>query len=237
MMIDKENLTQISKIINYEFKDPDLLELALTHKSYANEMTLMDVYGNERLEFMGDAVLGSVISHIMMERYAEFSEGDLSKMRAAVVNKHALASILKNLGISKYIFLGKGEEECNGREKVSILANVYEALIASVYYDGGYDSAFKMIQLHFEKILKTVEKDGGYSPDYKSRLQEYCQQNLQTLPKYIIQSEDGPDHIKLFESIVIIDKIKYETGIGKNKKSAEQEAAMKTLNRLLEESK
>ncbi len=236
-MINNEKIKQISKIINYKFKNIDLLELALTHKSFANEMCLTEIYGNERLEFIGDAVLGTVISHIIMERYPECSEGDLSKMRAAVVNKHALSDILKNLGLSGYILLGKGEEECNGREKESILANVYEALIASVYYDGGYDSAFKMIEIHFKEILETVEPDAGYARDYKSRLQEYCQQKHNTLPKYIIESEEGPDHIKLFESVVLIDKEKYEKGRGKNKKAAEQEAAMKTLSKLLKESK
>lgn len=236
-MINKENIKEINTKLNYDFNDPELLKLALTHKSYANEMSLMDVYGNERLEFMGDAVLGSVISHIVMDRYPEFSEGDLSKMRAAVVNKDALASIFKSLEISSYIFLGKGEEEGGGREKGSILANVYEALIAAVYYDGGYESAFKMIAIHFGSVLESAEKDGGYMSDYKSRLQEFCQKNLNLLPTYLIESEDGPDHIKLFESVVLIDNRKYETGTGKNKKAAEQEAAMKTLNRLIKETK
>ena len=125
-MLDREVINEINKIIEYDFKDPGILELALTHKSYANEMALKNIYGNERLEFMGDAVLGAVISHIIMKRYEVFSEGDLSKMRAAVVNKEALAGILKKLRINRFIILGKGEQENNGREKDSILANVYE---------------------------------------------------------------------------------------------------------------
>jgi len=236
-MIDREILNKINKIIKYDFKDPGILDLALTHKSYANEMSLKNIYGNERLEFMGDAVLGAVISHIIMEKHEDFSEGDLSKMRAAVVNKEALAGILKKLGIKRFIILGKGEQENNGREKDSILANVYESIIAAVYFDGGYNSIFNMISAHFEEVLNNAEQDGGYINDYKSRLQEYCQKNLNILPKYIIESEEGPDHIKQFESVVIIDNMKYEKGIGKNKKSAEQEAARKTLNRLLKEAK
>ena len=236
-MIDREIINEINKIIEYDFKDPGILELALTHKSYTNEMALKNIYGNERLEFMGDAVLGAVISHIIMERYEDFSEGDLSKMRAAVVNKEALAGILKKLGINRFIILGKGEQENNGREKDSILANVYESIIAAVYFDGGYNSIFNMISSHFEEVLNDAEQDGGYANDYKSRLQEYCQKNINTLPKYIIESEEGPDHIKQFESVVIINNIKYEKGIGRNKKSAEQEAALKTLNRLLKEFK
>jgi len=236
-MIDSETINEINKIIKYDFKDPGILELALTHKSYANEMSLKNIYGNERLEFMGDAVLGAVISHIIMEKHEDFSEGDLSKMRAAVVNKEALADILKKLGINRYIILGKGEQENNGREKDSILANVYESIIAAVYFDGGYNSIFNMISAHFEEALNNAEQDGGYTNDYKSRLQEYCQKKLNILPKYIIESEEGPDHIKQFESVVIINNMKYEKGIGKNKKSAEQEAARKTLNRLLKEEK
>src|SRR5210317_1333247 len=117
IMIDREIIKVINRILDYEFKNPALLELALTHKSYANEMASKNIYGNERLEFMGDAVLGAVISHIIMKRYEVFSEGDLSKMRAAVVNKEALAGILKKLGINRFIILGIGEQENNGREK------------------------------------------------------------------------------------------------------------------------
>lgn len=236
-MLDTGTIKEINNIIEYDFKDPGILELALMHKSYANEKVLKNIYGNERLEFMGDAVLGMVISHILMERHPDFSEGDLSKMRAFIVNKETLAGILKKLGISRYIILGKGEQENCGREKVSIMANVYEAIIAAVYFDGGYKSVFNMVYAHFEAVLDSAEKGVGNSNDYKSRLQEYCQQNLNTLPKYNIESEEGPDHIKKFESVVIIENIKYEKGMGNNKKSAEQEAARKTLNRLLKESK
>ncbi len=234
-MIDREINKIINRILDYEFKNPALLELALTHKSYANEMELKNIYGNERLEFMGDAVLGAVISHIIIERYEDFSEGELSKMRASVVNKESLAGLLKKLGINRFIILGKGEQQNNGRGKDSILANVYESIIAAVYFDGGYDSAYNMISAHFKETFNNAEQDGCYINDYKSRLQEYCQKNMNTLPEYNIESEEGPDHIKQFESVVIINNIKYEKGIGKNKKSAEQEAAMKTLNRLLKE--
>ena len=113
-MLDTEIIYEINKIIGYEFKDPNILELALTHKSYSNEMVLKDIYGNERLEFMGDAVLGMVISHLIMDRYENFSEGDLSKKRASLVNKKVLAGILKKLRINRFIILSKGEQENNG---------------------------------------------------------------------------------------------------------------------------
>jgi len=231
------DLHHIHHRLGYTFQNNRLLELALTHKSYANELCLDNEYGNERLEFMGDAVLGTVISHIIMEKHPDYSEGELSKMRASVVNKRTLADILKQLNISRYIFLGKGEEECSGRQKASILANVYEAVIAAVYFDGGYESAFKMIQEHFKNVLAAAEKEGALRHDYKSQLQEYCQKYLNTLPKYIIENEAGPDHIKIFESSVYINNIRYERGSGTNKKSAEQEAARKTLTGLFKEIK
>lgn len=236
-MLCKNTLDEITGKIGYKFKDSELLELALTHKSYSNEMNSKNIYGNERLEFLGDAVLDAVISHILMEKHEAFSEGALSKMRASVVNKDALANIMKCLDMTGYIILGKGEEEGGGRDKASILANVYEALIAAVYYDGGYSGVFNMIRNHFTEALKSAEESGGGEKDFKSRLQEYCQKNLNTLPKYIIESEEGPDHVKQFESAVMINKTRYETGTGKNKKAAEQNAAMKTLNRLLKDIK
>ncbi len=114
-MSDIETIKEINKIIGYDFQDPNMLELALTHKSYSNEIASENIYGNERLEFLGDAVLGMVISHIIMERHEDFSEGDLSKMRAVLVNKETLAGILKQLGVNRYIILGKGEQENHGR--------------------------------------------------------------------------------------------------------------------------
>lgn len=228
---------RINQQLGYCFQDKSLIELALTHKSYANELSLENEYGNERLEFMGDAVLGTVISHIIMKKHPDYSEGELSKLRAAVVNKEALAGILKQLDLGRHILLGKGEEECSGHEKASILANVYEAIIAAVYFDGGYEPVFKMIQTHFKDVLATVEKNGILLNDYKSQLQEYCQKHLNTLPKYIVENEEGPDHIKIFESSVYIRDVRYESGTGRNKKSAEQKAAQKTLTRLLKDIK
>lgn len=229
---EKHNLEELQREIGYHFKDAVLLQEALTHKSFANEMNLMNCFGNERLEFMGDAVLELVISHILMERFKDFSEGKLSKMRAAIVNKNEISTLARKLGIGKYILLSRGEEDSMGREKKSILANVYEAVVAAVYYDGGYEEVFKMIKNHFSININEVA-DKGFFRDYKSRLQEYAQSTFNAVPKYVILTEEGPDHIKIFESQVVIDNISYEKGLGKNKKAAEQEAAKRTLEKLL----
>jgi len=224
------DLLQIN--IGYTFKDSALLKQALTHKSYANEMQLDNPFGNERLEFLGDAVIELSISHILMERFHDCAEGKLSNMRAAIVNEAELSSLARKFNVGRYILLSRGEDESEGRMKKSILANVYEAIIAAVYYDGGYNSAFALIEKHFSNLLAEVA-DKGFYRDYKSRLQEYAQKMFNTIPKYIIVTEEGPDHIKFFESQVVINDTYYEKGRGRNKKTAEQEAAEKTLRTLL----
>jgi ribonuclease III len=225
------NLEEIQQRIGYWFQNRSLLEDALTHKSFANEMNLENCFGNERLEFLGDAVLELVISHILMERFHDCSEGKLSKMRAAIVNKDELAALARRFDMGSYIRLSRGEEESRGREKKSILANAYEAVIAAVYYDGGYAQAFKMISQHFASLLEDVAAKGFFR-DYKSRLQEYAQKAFNAIPEYTIVTEEGPDHIKHFETQVIINDVVYARGQGRNKKAAEQEAARLALERL-----
>lgn len=220
--------------IGYHFNDLGLLEKALIHKSYANEQKLPNKFGNERLEFLGDAVLELIIRHILLQRFPDFSEGRLSNVRAAVVNEESLSSLARGLGIGDYILLGRGEVENKGREKKSILSNVYEAIIAAVYLDGGYPSACELVKRHFAALIDDVAPLGFYR-DYKSRLQEYCQKRFNTLPRYFIITEEGPDHIKTYVSQVFINDIPYGKGSGRNKKAAEQEAAQQTLHDLLRE--
>ncbi len=234
MATDNNRLAELQQVLGYCFSDTNLLREALTHKSFANEKQLENCYGNERLEFLGDAVLQLAISHILMQCCRDCSEGDLSKMRAAIVNTEELSSLARTFNIGKYILLSRGEEENRGREKKSILTNVYESLVAAVYCDGGYTAVFTMIENHFaERIREVSEK--GFLKDYKSRLQEYAQSRYNEIPTYIIITEEGPDHIKVFESQVFINDVPYEKGRGSNKKSAEQEAARRTLQKLLEE--
>ena len=227
------NFEHIQNTLGYRFKDIRLLHSALIHKSYAHEMHLEQPYGNERLEYLGDAVLELVVSHILMERCRNCSEGMLSKMRAAVVNTGELAARAEQLELGDALYLGRGEEEGRGRHKRSILANAYEAVVAAVYYDGGYEAAFRMIELHFEGIISEVMRTGFFN-DYKSRLQEYCQRTYNAVPHYMLLNAEGPDHVKHFETQVVIDNTAYATGHGRSKKSAEQEAARKTLLQLTE---
>jgi ribonuclease III len=227
--LGETDMQRLQDAIGYQFKNKYLLQESLTHKSYANEMHLENSYGNERLEFIGDAILGLIVSHILMDRAKDCSEGRLSNMRAAIVNENVLSGLARSFSIGSCILLSKGENECRGREKKSILANVYEALIAAIYYDSDFTTVFNLIEKHCASLMdEVVEK--GYFRDFKSRLQEYAQRSLNAVPRYVVTMEDGPDHGKLFESQVIIGDCAYEKGQGGNKKASEQDAAEKTLH-------
>ena len=225
------SLAELQAALNYHFKDISLLREALTHKSFAHEQPCRSGLGNERLEFLGDAVLELSITHILMECFPDYSEGTLTKLRAGIVNKEGVAAVARALNLGRYILLGRGEEGSRGRVKNSILANTYEALIAAVYYDGGYERVFKLIENHFSQLIHEAEEK-GVSRDYKTRLQEYSQSALGSVPEYVIVREEGPDHEKIFEVYVTINSVRYETGRGRNKKAAEQEAARRTLDKL-----
>jgi len=179
------SLEGLQKIIEYDFKESAFLRQALSHKSYTNEMAGEDSNGNERLEFLGDAVLELVITHLLMERFPDYPEGRLSRLRAAIVNKESIASIAAEFNLGQYVLLGRGEEGSMGRAKKSILANVYEAILAAVYYDGGYHAAFALIEKHFARLIVEAH-DTGILKDYKSRLQEYGQSALGGVPAYEI---------------------------------------------------
>jgi len=224
-------LEALQQRIGYRFRDNALLQLALIHKSYANEQQLEQHCGNERLEFLGDAVIELVISHILMEQSPGSSEGHLSKMRASIVNTDSLSAISRSYALNDCLQLSRGEEENQGREKKSILANAYEALAAAVYLDGGYEAVFSMINDHFKTLIDEAARR-GYSRDYKSRLQELVQKLFNATPVYEIISEQGPDHVKTFEAQVIINEQRYGTGHGGNKKTAEQQAARQALKQL-----
>jgi len=225
------SIEALQKRIGYSFRDTSLLNLALLHKSYANEQQLVQHCGNERLEFLGDAVIELVVSHILMEQEQDSTEGRLSKMRASIVNTESLAEISRRYGLNDCLLLSRGEQENNGREKKSILANAYEALAAAVYLDGGFESVFGMISDHFKPLIGEAAAR-GFIRDYKSRLQEQAQKLFNAMPMYEIISETGPDHFKTFGAQVIINGQRYGTGHGGNKKKAEQQAARRTLKTL-----
>ena len=211
----------------YVFRDPSLCESALTHKSWMNESQETARTDNERLEFLGDAVLSLVTSDLLMRRFPEQPEGDLSKARAAIVNESGLARVAEMLLLGQWIFLGRGEEQAGGRQKRSLLANAFEALMGAVYLDGGFSAAFEVTERLFTPII--AELPLAASKDYKSRLQELSQARLQMAPLYTVLSEQGPDHAKTFEVAILIGDKEYGRAYGRSKKEAQQHAAERAL--------
>lgn len=224
----------IEKKLGYQFQSKVLLEEALRHSSFVNEQPQSDLRDNERFEFLGDAVLNLVIGHILMERYSHLNEGDLSRIRANLVNETQLALMARSIDLGACLQLGKGEMQTKGKEKNSILAGAFEALMAAVYLDGGFKVAFKTIENNFVPFLDKMPS-GIDNSDYKSRLQERVQEKHGDIPSYQIVHEDGPDHDKTFWVSVKVFDIETE-GTGKSKKTAEQEAARKALEILNKES-
>jgi ribonuclease III len=221
-------LKALQKKIHYRFKSLDLLDRGLRHKSFVHEELEAGGQDNERLEFLGDAVLDLVISHLIMERHPDDPEGVLSRLRAAVVNQARLAKIARELALGEYLLLGKGEEMTGGREKSSILAASLEALLAAVYLDGGYKKAFGVISQLFSSHLEMAAHE-GFSQDCKTKLQEVSQETLKATPRYLLVKEFGPDHDKVFGVKVLIQEKVAGVGAGKSKKEAEQRAAKRTL--------
>ena len=211
----------------YVFRDASLCETALTHKSWMNESQETERSDNERLEFLGDAVLALVTSDLLMRRFPQQPEGDLSKARAAIVNEAGLARVAEILALGQWIFLGRGEEQAGGRLKRSLLANAFEALIGAIYLDGGFTAAFEVIERLFAPII--AEVPSAASKDYKSRLQEIAQARLQMAPSYTVLSEQGPDHAKTFEVAIWIGEKEYGRAFGRSKKEAQQNAAERAL--------
>jgi ribonuclease-3 len=213
--------------LGHVFKDRSLCESALTHKSWMNETHQKDRSNNERLEFLGDAVLSLVISDLLMRRFPDQSEGELSKARAAIVNELGLALVAEPLALGQWIFLGKGEEQAGGRQKRSLLANALEALLGAVYLDGGFDAAYRGIKNLFTGAIEELPYTSVR--DFKSRLQEVAQANLQLAPTYVVLSEQGPDHAKIFEVAIRIGEREYAKASGRSKKEAQQNAAEAAL--------
>jgi len=224
----------IERRLEYEFKDKNLLQEALRHSSYVNEIADPHLRDNERLEFLGDAVLNLIVSHILMRCYPDLKEGELSRHRANLVNEFRLAKTARSVNLGAYISLGKGEIQTQGREKNSILADTFEALTAGIYLDGGFEAAYEIIE---KKFLPLIDQLDAFAPncDYKSRLQERLQIGRGAIPDYRIVREDGPDHDKTFWVSLKVFDIESQ-GRGKSKKAAEQDAARKALELLEKES-
>jgi ribonuclease-3 len=211
------------------FKNPELLVLALTHKSYSRENPDRVHGDNERLEFLGDTVLNFIISEALFLKNEGLNEGGLSKRRAAVVSRPALASVAKKIGLGDFMLFGIGEEKCLGKEKPSLLGNALEAVIGAIYLDRGFRTVRKFVLDLFSDMIAEIA-----SPllDYKSQLQELSQKDFTALPAYHRVEESGPEHQRQFEMEVKIRGVSYGRGFGKSKKAAEQESAFYALQRL-----
>ena len=223
MPIDKQALKECQQALGYDFKDPSLLALSLTHASRKTQ----EIPSNERLEFLGDAVLGLVISEYLFEVQPDLTEGDMTKIRSVVVSRPAIAAESERLGLWRFLSVGKGMAALE-ELPVSLLANVFEAVISAIYIDGGLQAARDFVLHNLRSQIELVERN-GHRKNYKSMLQEFSQRELGSLPVYRVLKEEGPDHMKKFLVVAVINDRKYESAWGPSKKEAEQNAAMATL--------
>jgi ribonuclease III len=223
-----KNTESLCTLLGYSFKDYELLLQAFRHPSYVYEKEDPSISDNQRLEFLGDAVINLAISHLLMECFHEMKEGDLSKHRAFLVSETALYRIARMLDLGDCLLLGRGEERTNGKEKPSILADAFEALIGAIYLDGGFPSASLVITRLFESMVEEIG-NGELSVDFKTELQELSQKVFQTIPDYRLVNDTGPDHDKTFFVEVSIRGGLLGKGMGKSKKEAEQNAAKEAL--------
>lgn len=218
---------RLETVLGHSFAQSALCEASLTHKSWINEKHEPGRTDNERLEFLGDAVLALMVSDLLMRHFPDRSEGELSKTRAAIVSEAGLARAAEAIGLGQWIFLGRGEDQAGGRGKPSILSNALEALIGAVYLDGGFAAAQRVVERLFEPALAEAEK--SVRLDFKSRLQERSQALLAATPQYQVIAEEGPDHDKRFRVALLLGGREYGRAIGRSKKEAEQSAAALAL--------
>jgi ribonuclease III len=213
--------------LGYTFQNRKLLENALTHRSYVNENPAAGLKDNQRLELLGDAVLGLCITNMVMDHFPTLPEGALSMARAEIVSAVGVAEVAAGIDLGEWLFLGRGEDATGGRKKSSLNADAMEAVIGAVYLDGGFPAAFEMVKRLFGPPLKAMEPPGF--TDFKTRLQERAHALRREIPKYAVTAEFGPDHNKYFEVEVTIQGKVYATHVGKSKKEAEQGAAASAL--------
>ena len=221
-------LENIEKKLGITFKDKDLLKSAFIHRSYLNEHPEEKISHNERLEFLGDSVLGFVVSEHLFIKYPTHAEGDLTNFRSSLVNARTLAEVSKKIGLGDFLLLSKGEEATGGRDRQYLLANTFEALLGAIYLDSGIDQAKKLIH---EELLPKLEHiiDKKLYKDFKSAFQEIAQEKQNTTPSYKVLDESGPDHNRTFKVGVFIGENQVGEGSGKSKQIAEQEAAASAL--------
>jgi ribonuclease-3 len=230
------SLKKLTDALEHRFRDPSLLRQALVHRSYAHENPERAAGDNERLEFLGDAVLSVTMAHLLVERFPDLNEGDLSRLRASLVNERRLAQVGRAMGLGRLLLLGKGEEQSSGRDKPSLIADAVEAVLGAVYLDGGLEAAFRVVRKFLGPLLEEEAEAADplrtLDKDFKTRLQEITQARFRRTPAYAVEGEDGPDHDKTFHVAVILDDEILARGTGKSKKAAEQDAARKAVERL-----
>jgi ribonuclease-3 len=225
---EKANAAKLSKILGLKIQDLDLFAEALTHRSFVNEDSGGQARNNERLEFIGDAVLELAITEFLFNKYAQNPEGELTSFRAALVRTESLAAEAKRLKIGEFIQMSYGEETTGGRDREYILANTMEALIGAIYLQSGYKAAAEFILKNISYKIERIVKERS-DIDAKSKLQEVSQEKHKITPMYVLKSESGPDHNKQFEMAVVIGEHEFATGKGKSKQEAEQQAASSAL--------
>ena len=224
-------MQELEKKLNYTFRHPELLQEALNHSSYANEHRAAHLHSNERLEFLGDSVLGFVTAEFLFLRHPEAPEGDLTRIRAALVCEQSLYEVAQRLELGQYLKLGRGEEAGGGRERISILADAVEAVFAAVYLDGGIDASKSLIH----RCLLDAQRESVVEErrrDYKTALQELVQRQADQVLTYRMAGEQGPDHAKTFRAEVLLNGAVIGAGDGHSKKEAEQAAAKTALESL-----
>lgn len=227
-------MIELQKKIQFQFKNVELLARALTHKSFAHELREKGE-DNEKLEFLGDAVLDLVLGEYLMELFPEDGEGGLSKKRASLVNEEVLSKLALGLELPKLLQLGKGETLTGGAQKPRLLASAYEAVLGALFLDGGYEVVRKFAREDFAELIKGLDPAQDFVRDYKTRLQELMQKETKEAPVYELISEEGPPHDKAFTVCIRVKEVNLAMGSGRSKKIAEQEAARKALEILLKE--
>ncbi|WP_343208902.1 ribonuclease III [Anaerolentibacter hominis] len=221
----KQSFHELCGTLKYTFKNEGLLRQAMTHSTFSNEHGMSRLANNERLEFLGDAVLEVATSDFLYRAYPNMEEGDLSKLRASIVCEPTLADVARELNLGEYLMMGRGEDKTGGRKRDSILSDAVEALIGAIYLDGGFTNAKEFVSRY---ILNNMEHKKLFY-DSKTILQEMVQENFTQLLSYRVIREEGPDHDKMFTVQAFIGEDGYATGSGKSKKAAEQKAAYGTI--------
>jgi len=225
----KTNLESIEEKLSYVFANKEFLILSFTHRSFINEYRNGSLPHNERLEFLGDSVLGLVIADYLYHRLPGHPEGLLSQLRSRLVDASSCAHYLQKLRLSEHILLGKGEVTSEGRTKTSILADVFEALLGAIYLDGGLGATKSFLLCHFETEFEAAI--GSPPRNYKAELQDFSQKQFQKIPIYKVVDETGPDHCKIFHVMVFMNEEEGGVGMGPSKKEAEQKAAFDALSK------